>query len=103
MEQAAAFFNEHYNNNINIDTYAASKHMSTCWFIRRFKQVTGVTPLQYIITLRMTNAKVLLEAHNYNVAQTAHTVGYDNPLYFSRLFTKFVGLSPSEYKHLQNK
>ena len=103
IEQATKYFTENYNKSINIQAYAESLNMSTCWFIRRFKEIANVTPMQYIIALRMTNAKILLESQTYNVSQTAYHVGYDNPLYFSRLFTKFVGISPKEYKKLFDK
>lgn len=98
VEQAARYFNEHYNRDISIDEYAASVHMSTCWFIRRFKQVLKVTPMQYILSLRITNAKELLETKEMSVKEIAHEVGFSNPLYFSRIFTKTVGLSPTEYR-----
>ena len=44
VERATHHFNEHYSQPINIEEYAASRHMSVCWFIRSFKQMFGVTP-----------------------------------------------------------
>ena len=102
VEHAIRYFNEHYKEDINIEEYAKSLHMSACWFNRRFKQVTKVTPLQYIISIRIANAKTLLETKDYNVAETAREVGFSNPLYFTRLFTKNTGVSPSEYKKLHS-
>ena len=102
IEHAIRYFNEHYKEDINIEDYAKSLHMSACWFNRRFKQVTKVTPLQYIISIRIANAKTLLETKDYNVAETAREVGFSNPLYFTRLFTKNTGVSPSEYKKLHS-
>ena len=98
IERATHYFNENYAENIRIEEYAKSLHISPCWFIRRFKEIVKVTAMQYILSLRMGNAKTLLETKNYNVAETANAVGYDDPLYFSRLFKKYVGVSPSEYK-----
>ena len=102
VEHAIRYFNEHYKEDINIEEYAKSLHMSACWFNRRFKQVTKVTPLQYVISIRIANAKTLLETKDYNVAETAREVGFTNPLYFTRLFTKNTGVSPSEYKKLHS-
>lgn len=95
---AITYFHEHYNKEINIGEYAASRHMSTCWFIRCFKQYTGITPMQYILSIRISNAQSLLEATEYNITEISHIVGYDNPLYFSRIFKKQRGLSPYEYR-----
>lgn len=100
MEAATQFFNEHFAENISIDQYARSRHMSTCWFIRGFKRYNGVTPMQYILNLRITNAKTLLRTTTYSVSEVAAIVGYDNPLYFSRLFKKQTGLAPSDIRKL---
>lgn len=98
MELAMQFFNENYNTSINIDDYAASRGMSISWFIRNFKKYTTTTPMQYIVSLRITNAQILLETTNDNINEIASIVGYDNALYFSRIFRKYKGVSPSEYR-----
>ena len=72
--------------------------MSTCYFIRCFKQIVKTTPLHYLLSLRMSNAKSLLSNTNYNISEVAESVGYDNSLYFSRLFHKHTGFSPTEYR-----
>ena len=72
--------------------------MSTSWFIRNFKQYTGTSPMQYILAIRIHNAEVLLQNEHYNITEISNIVGYDNPLYFSRIFKKIKGLSPSEYR-----
>ena len=98
IERATHYFNENYNKPINIDEYAESRHISTCWFIRSFKQILKVTPMQYILSLRMANAQSLLETTEDSISEIAEAVGYDNPLYFSRIFRKNIGVSPSEYR-----
>ena len=79
MEKAIQYFNDNYNTEINIEAYAASRGMSVGWFIRCFKQYTGTTPMRYIVSLRITNAQVLLETTDYNVTEIGNIVGYDNP------------------------
>lgn len=101
IERAAHYFNENYNKQLNIEQYAKLRHMSTCWFIRSFRQILKVTPMQYILSLRMANAQSLLETTEYNISEIAEAVGYDNPLYFSRLFHKHIGVSPTEYRKMR--
>lgn len=102
VERATHYFNENFSSNISIEGYARSRHMSTSWFIRIFRQIVKLTPMQYILSLRMSNAQSLLETSDYNITEVAAAVGYDNPLYFSRLFRKHTGLSPTEYKKLHS-
>lgn len=98
INKAVRYFNEHYNEQISIDDYAKKEHFSISWFIRNFKLYTGFTPNQYILSKRIYNAEGLLQNSPYNISEIAQIVGYDNPLYFSRIFKKVKGLSPSEYR-----
>ena len=102
MAFAVHYFRTHYNTEINIDKYAVSCNMSTSCFIRNFRNITGKTPLQYILSLRISNAQSLLENTDYSVSEISMNVGYDNPLYFSRLFHKQTGMSPREYRRKRN-
>lgn len=98
MDLAAQYFNDNYNADLNVEQYAASRGMSVSWFIRNFKAFTGSTPLQYLVGIRIANAQTLLETTSYTVTEIGRIVGYDNPLYFSRIFHKQTGFSPSEYR-----
>lgn len=102
MAQAILYFNNHYNTDIRIEDYAASRGMSVSWFIRHFRQYTNTTPMQYIVARRITNAQMLLETTNYNVTEIGAIVGYENPLYFSRIFRRHKGISPSQYREMVN-
>ncbi|GLC80358.1 helix-turn-helix domain-containing protein [Lacrimispora brassicae] len=98
MEKAVHYFHENFSNEIEIDQYARKLHMSTCWFIRSFKQYTGMPPRRYLTSIRVKKAQELLESTDYGVGEIGSIVGYDNPLYFSRIFKKQTGVSPAEYR-----
>lgn len=98
-ELAMKYFQEHYHENISIEEYAASRGMSISWFIRIFKEYASCTPLQYILSRRIINAQTLLESTDYSINEISNIVGYDNQLYFSRLFTKQKGMSPQKYRN----
>jgi len=57
-----------------------------------------VPPMQYITSLRIAAAKGYLENSDKSIAEIAAAVGYENALYFSRIFKKRTGMTPSEYK-----
>lgn len=104
MERAAHYFNENYHKNISVEQYASSHLMSVNWFIHNFKNIMKITPMQYILSLRISAAKGYLDSTNKSIAEVASAVGYDNALYFSRVFRKYTGFSPSEYRKMrQNK
>lgn len=98
MDKAMLYLNKHYNEDISIEEFSSSLGMSTSWFIRNFKQYVGSTPMQYLLSIRIVNAENLLENTDYNLTEISRIIGYDNPLYFSRIFKKQKGLSPSEYR-----
>jgi AraC family transcriptional regulator of arabinose operon len=95
---AINYFREHYQENINIEEYIKSQNLSISSFFRKFKSYTGLTPLQYLLEIRLSNAQNLLQTTNYSINEIALLTGYDNALYFSRLFHKHIGMSPKEYR-----
>ena len=104
MDNAVTFFSENYNQNISIDDYAASRGMSVSWFIRNFKKYTGSAhECSLFVGIRINNALMLLETTTYSINEISKIVGYDNQLYFSRLFHKLKGYSQEEYRKLRNK
>ncbi|MGN0426652.1 MAG: helix-turn-helix domain-containing protein [Agathobacter sp.] len=100
LDEATAYFHEHFNESIDIDSYIKSFENDLCasLFYRQFKEYTGQTPLQYILEIRLTNAKKMLETTDYSISEISASVGYENALYFSRLFHKHIGVSPKEYR-----
>mgnify|MGYP001036898726 CR=1 FL=1 len=98
MMEAIAYFSENYNRELSVSEYAKSRHISTNHFIRSMKQYTGMTPKQYIASLRMANAQMLLESSGYTIQEIADFVGYGDALYFGRLFKRQTGMTPSQYR-----
>ena len=74
--------------------------MSTSWFNRSFRSAMGTSPMKYILNIRIRNAQTLLETTDYSISVIASLVGYDNPMYFSRLFRKAKGITPSRYRKI---
>ena len=98
IERAIHYFNENYAKPISIEQYAEEHLMSVNWFIHSFKSVMKVPPMQYITQLRIAAAKGYLENSTKTIAEIAAAVGYDNALYFSRIFKKRTGMTPSAYR-----
>lgn len=73
-------------------------HVSPQHLIRLFKKYFGMTPLQYITQNKISTAIELLRTSELSIKEISYALGYDNPNYFSRLFTKEEGYSPSELR-----
>ena len=97
-QEAVHYFNEHFSEPISIEEYAKNQHISVCWFIRSFRLAMGMPPMQYITSVRLNRARMLLESSDYPIQEIGAMVGYDNPLYFSRIFKKQMGEPPSRYR-----
>ena len=98
VEAAIRKFHRCPEENFTIKAYAEENNLNYYRFIDSFTRITGFAPRQYIINIRMNKAKTLLGNEAFSVGDVAQLVGYENPLYFSRLFHKTVGVPPSEYR-----
>ena len=86
MEDVLAFFHQNFQEEIQVRECARRFNMSESWLIRCFRQRTGMTPQRYLTDIRLNQAKELLAASSLNIGEIAAVVGYENALYFSRIF-----------------
>lgn len=88
---------DNYNKDISLEKLAAMENLSTSRFRTVFKNHTGESPLEFIITLRINTACHYLKNSSMSVEEISNIVGYTNPFYFSRLFKRKIGKSPKQY------
>lgn len=97
------FIKANLHRKLSIDEIAANIGISKYYFIRLFKKATGYTVTDHINMLRCERAKELLINEKYSVKQAANLCGFDNCSYFSNVFKKYIGLTPSEYRKASPK
>ena len=88
----------HYRSRAPVNAMIALSGLPERSFKRRFQQATGLSPLQYVHTLRIEEAKQMLEAGDEPIEHIADEVGYEDAGFFSRLFQRNVGLTPAQYR-----
>ncbi len=98
IEEAVSFITTNYNTEISIQELADSCNLSQSHFMALFKEKTGQSPHAYQQTLRINNCMTLLASTQLSVSDIGMLSGYTDPLYFSRVFKKYVGVSPKEYR-----
>jgi transcriptional regulator GlxA family with amidase domain len=81
-----------------VETLAARAGLAPRTFARRFREQTGTTPLQWLVTARIKRAQELLEESEASIDQTATLAGFESPVTFRARFRRSVGLTPSEYR-----
>ena len=89
---------EHCEQQLSLSEIASMAHYTTTWFSRMFKEVTGQTYIDFLITCRMNKAKQLLINTNMRVADIGIAVGYENTHSFNKIFKSRCSVSPSEYR-----
>ncbi len=80
------------------DALAAQCHLSRDRFVHIFKDIAGIPPHKYHLTVKLEQARRLLDYSALSISDAAAAVGFDDPLYFSRAFKKRFGLSPRAYR-----
>ncbi len=89
-----------FTSNVTVPEYAAMCNLSESRFSHLFKKNTGVSPVRYIMNIRIAKARELLENTPLSMSQISDMTGMQSQHYFSRIFKKHTGYSPSEYRRL---
>ncbi|HEY8781505.1 MAG TPA: AraC family transcriptional regulator [Mucilaginibacter sp.] len=92
------FIKTHLHEEITIDKLSSLCYMSKPSFFRCFKREFGISPVDFIIHERMKMAKKLLKDVNVTISQAAYAVGINNLSYFFKLFKRFEGVTPNEFR-----
>lgn len=105
IKDVIVYIDNHYTDDISLEYLEKKFFIDLSYLSKLFKKETGKTYLQYITEKRIEKAKELMNNTDLNIYEIASKVSYNNAKYFSQLFKKVEGISPSEYraKLLENK
>ncbi len=92
------YMRSNLHTQLSVEEIAANSYLSVSHFSYLFKKTTGVSPVDYFIQLKLQKACQLLFFGTKHIKEIATELGYDNPYYFSRLFKKYIGKAPKEYR-----
>ncbi|GIO92763.1 MULTISPECIES: AraC family transcriptional regulator [Paenibacillus] len=97
VRQAERLISTQYHQQLSIGQLASTLGYHRAHLSKAFKQHTGLSPMQYLMRVRMEKAKSLLRT-SFSIQEIASSVGFNDALYFSKLFRKWTGMTPSEYR-----
>jgi AraC-like DNA-binding protein len=93
-----SYMKQHLNQSLQLDALAALASLSRSRYVDLFKRQTGYAPIDYFIRLRMHRACQLLDTTDQSIKTVAAELGYEDPLYFTRLFRSVNEVAPTEYR-----
>ena len=98
LREVTEYMNENFHKRITLEELAALAHCSKGGLIRKFKRELKRTPADYLLWLRMRYAKQLLLEKDWKVYQVAAACGFEDPYYFSKVFSAFHKISPQKMR-----
>ena len=98
VEQAKRYIQNNYRKDLSLESVSRKVDMSSYYFSKLFKDVAGMNFIEYVTKIRMEAAKKLLKDDTVSVKEVCLKCGYGDPNYFSRIFKKYVGITPSEFR-----
>jgi AraC-like DNA-binding protein len=98
IEQSIQYMIDHVQSTLTLDELAEHINLSKPHFIHLFKQVTGYSPISYYLRLKIQRSCLYLYLTDDSIKEVSQRVGIQDPYYFSRMFHKIVGQSPSEFR-----
>lgn len=97
-ERTKQYIDEHYTQNISLSDIANALNVSVYYMSHIFKDMSGYSPMQYLLRRRIGEAQTLLITTDLSITRIAQIVGYDTPNHFTAQFIKNTGISPRKYR-----
>jgi AraC-like DNA-binding protein len=101
LKNAERYITLNYNADLKIEEIARISGYSISWFEKLFRKYYGMSPLSYQMKLRVEKAQDMIRTDILNISEISTSVGFNDPLYFSKVFKRYVGLCPKKYRTLQ--
>ncbi len=98
IANAKAYIEQNYKKDISLDDVSRKVDISPYYFSKLFKEEVGENFIEYLTNIRIQNAKKLLQNIDLSIKHICIATGYSDPNYFSRIFKKIVGVTPTEYR-----
>lgn len=98
IKKAIGYIYEHFNTPLTLEETAESVHLHPSYFSSLFKQSTGSSFKEYLNMIRIEESKRLLSNTDFSIIDVAVAVGFDDQSYFSKVFKKYTGLTPKQFR-----
>ncbi|MFG6150648.1 bifunctional transcriptional activator/DNA repair enzyme AdaA [Halobacillus sp. B23F22_1] len=106
LVQAFQYIDNHYKEDLKLEHIGDELYVNKFYLLKIFSKRTDMSPIQYVRYKRIEEAKSLIESSARSITTIALDVGFKSPSHFSTVFSKFVGMTPTQYRtalHSPNK
>lgn len=100
--KSISYIHKHFSEDLSVTELAKMEGLSQSHYRTIFKEITGISPADYITLRRIENASKLLENTNMSLSEIAASSGYNDVYYFIRMFKKKAGITPAKYRKITN-
>jgi len=97
IDKAIKFIKNNYNQKLTVEQLAEESGYSPSHFNSEFVRLVGKSPIRYLNEIRIERAKELLRTGLFSIGEIADSCGFENTYYFSNVFKKYTGVSPSKF------
>lgn len=101
VREAIAYLNQHLSREVTLQELASIVHLSKSQLSLVFKRDTGYSPIDFFTRLKIQQACQYLDLTDLTIAEIANKLGYKDPYYFSRCFTRIMGVPPAKYRRVK--
>ncbi len=98
IDSVILYIKNHYEENLSLKTLSNHANLSPNYFVRKFKERTGYSPLQFVNVMKMERAKYLIEQSDHSIGKIMEQLGFYDASHFSKLFKKYCGYSPKNFR-----
>lgn len=103
LSEAVRYIRDNIDDtNLSIETFARHMNISRSMLYRRIKAATGLTPVELVHRIRITQSIKLLRS-DYNFSQIAYMTGFNDPKYFTKCFKRYTGVTPSRWREMRRR
>jgi AraC family transcriptional regulator len=103
LRLAKDYLEDNFNRNVELQDLANLTGLSRSWFARGFRESTGIAPYSFILQIRVRRAKELLLDHKTSIATIATLVGFADQSHFTKIFRRYAGATPREWREIQKR
>ena len=103
IDLAVEIIKNNYSEKFTLEELAKRINLSPNYFVKKFKERTGYSPMQYVVIIKMERAKFLIEQSDAQIGKIMEELGFYDASHFSKLFKKYSGYSPKKFREISQE